>query len=65
MLVEYGKAIDSKADLNLYDIKGRFIRSVDYREAFNYDTQGLSSGIYFLRLMQGKRILATKKFILL
>ncbi|MCK9557904.1 MAG: T9SS type A sorting domain-containing protein [Candidatus Cloacimonetes bacterium] len=65
MLVEYGKALESKADLNLYDIKGRFIRTVNYREALSYDTQGLSSGIYFLRLMQGTRILATKKFILL
>lgn len=65
ILVEYGKESPNVFTLELYDIKGRYISSYDYREAMRFTPPALGSGMYFLRLKDGERALDTKKFILL
>lgn len=65
MVPEFDKKLERPAVMKLYDIKGRYIQSYAFVPQQSWIPPSLSSGMYFLRLMDGKNTLGTAKFIIL
>ncbi|HPA24964.1 MAG TPA: T9SS type A sorting domain-containing protein, partial [Candidatus Cloacimonas sp.] len=64
--ISYGTKLEGKAELVLYDLKGRYVAETIYnQDEVEWQLPKLSSGIYFVRLSHQGKALGTAKLIIL
>ncbi|MBL7086725.1 MAG: T9SS type A sorting domain-containing protein, partial [Candidatus Cloacimonetes bacterium] len=70
-VIKYDLPKDTHVNIQIYNIRGQLVKEIVNgvesagRKQIEWNTKGLSSGIYFCRLKVGDKVIDTKKCLFL